>query len=51
MNIVVDVTYEEVEMTYLELALLLVALVGIGIFNYRSSCRSARKLIDKFSND
>lgn len=38
-------------MAYLELALLLVVLVGIGIFNYRSSCRSARKLIDQFNND
>jgi hypothetical protein len=44
-------TNGEVEMPYLELALLFAVLVGIGIFNYRSSCRTARKLIDQLRND
>ena len=37
-------------MFYLKLVLLIVGLVAIGVVNYRSSCRTARKLLELYKN-
>lgn len=38
-------------MAYAMAALTLLALVAIGVFNYRETCRKARKMIELCDND
>lgn len=37
-------------MSYLMLVLLIVILVTVGVINYHTTCRTARKLIELYKN-
>ena len=38
-------------MTYVLMCLLLIIFIGVGLINYRSTCRTANKLIELYGDE